>query len=87
MKLWVDSLRTPPDGWTWAKSSSGAIDALCFGMVRQLSLGFDLSDKDATRAVLNWMRENRMWPRAIYVHSGNREEIERVLRIIDQHRT
>ena len=46
MNLWVDDVQPPPDGWAWARTSVGAIDALCFGMVRRLSLAHDLAGND-----------------------------------------
>ncbi|MDV8071257.1 cyclic-phosphate processing receiver domain-containing protein [Rhodococcus sp. IEGM 1366] len=71
MDLWVDDSRTPPDGWVWAKTSAGAIDALCFGMVQRLSLDHDLRGGDTTRLVIGWMRENGVWPQEIRVHCAN----------------
>ena len=28
MKLWIDDVRTSPDGWVWCKSSKEAVDLL-----------------------------------------------------------
>lgn len=83
MNLWVDESRTPPDGWVWAQTSSGAIDALCFGMVERLSLNYDLGD-DTTRLVIRWMHENRMWPREIRVHSADPADVECLTGMIDR---
>ena len=69
------------------KTSSGAIDALCFGMVERLSLGYDLGGRDTTRSVIRWMRENRMWPREICVHSVNPEGAEWLTSMINRYRT
>jgi hypothetical protein len=86
MNLWVDNLRKPPDGWTWAKTSSGAIDALCFGMVERLSLTYDLGGRDTTSTVVFWMIENRLWPREIRIHSDNPAGVEWLTRMIDRYR-
>ncbi|WP_313905573.1 cyclic-phosphate processing receiver domain-containing protein [Rhodococcus sp. KBS0724] len=86
MNLWVDNLRKPPDGWTWAKTSSGAIDALCFGMVERLSLTYDLGGRDTTSTVVFWMLENRLWPREIRIHSDNPAGVEWLTRMIDRYR-
>lgn len=86
MNLWVDNLRKPPDGWAWAKTSSGAIDALCFGMVEQVSLDYNLGGDDTTRSVVRWMRENSVWPREIHVHCINPVRVELLTRFIDRYR-
>ncbi|MGG7102329.1 cyclic-phosphate processing receiver domain-containing protein [Rhodococcus sp. 24CO] len=86
MNLWVDNLWTPPFGWAWAQTSSGAIDALCFGMVERLSLGYGLGGMDTTRPVIRWMRENRIWPREIHVHSANSAGAEWLTGMIDRYR-
>ncbi|MGV8875505.1 MAG: cyclic-phosphate processing receiver domain-containing protein [Rhodococcus sp. (in: high G+C Gram-positive bacteria)] len=50
MKLWVDDLRLPPEGWEWAKTSREAITALSSSDVSELSLDHDLGGDDTTRA-------------------------------------
>ncbi|MCE4267566.1 cyclic-phosphate processing receiver domain-containing protein [Rhodococcus globerulus] len=87
MDLWVDDSCPPPDGWAWAKSSTAAIDALCFGMVERLSLDHDLRDDDTIRVVIRWMRENSMWPKEIHVHGANPSGAEWVTRMIDRYRS
>ncbi|MDV6271741.1 cyclic-phosphate processing receiver domain-containing protein [Rhodococcus globerulus] len=84
MNLWVDNIRKPPDGWVWAKSSSGAIDALCFGMVQRLSLDYDLGDGDTTCSVIRWIRENSMWPREIRIHCTNPVSVDWLTGLIDR---
>ena len=86
MNLWVDVSRPPPDGWAWAKTSAGAIDALCFGMVERLSLDHNLDGDDATRLVILWMHENRMWPQEIRVHSADPVDVECLTGMIDRYR-
>ncbi|MFE4501718.1 cyclic-phosphate processing receiver domain-containing protein [Rhodococcus sp. NPDC056743] len=86
MNLWVDNSCRPPDGWVWAQTSSGAIDALCFGMVERLSLGDELGGDDTTRPVIRWMRENSVWPKDIRVHCANRVCAEWLIGMIDRYR-
>lgn len=86
MNLWVDDSQTPPDGWAWAQTSAGAIDALCFGMVERLSLDHDLGGDDTAHVVIRWMHENRMWPREIHVHSTDPVYIECLTRMINRYR-
>ncbi len=49
MKLWVDDLRTPPDGWAWAKTSAEAIGMLTDHAVTEPSLDHDLGGPTTRR--------------------------------------
>lgn len=42
MRLWVDDLRRPPTGWTWAKTYDEAVEILARGEVTLASLDHDL---------------------------------------------
>lgn len=42
MKLWIDDIRTPPDGWEWAKTSKEAIDVIDNNEVSHISFDHDL---------------------------------------------
>lgn len=86
MNLWVDDIQTPPDGWAWARTSSGAIDALYLGGVQRLSLDHDLGGDDTTRPVVLWMCENGVWPQEIHVHSANPVGVEWLQGMIDRYR-
>ena len=44
MKLWLDDLRLPPQGWHWVKSAKEAIIILKSGVVKEISLDHDLGD-------------------------------------------
>lgn len=48
MKLWLDDLRKPPEGWYWLKTADEAIDCManCVEMeaVSVISMDHDLSD-------------------------------------------
>lgn len=73
MKLWVDDLREPPEGWYWAKTSEHAIEMLILGRnhVEEMSLDHDLGEDDTTRRVVLWMCENSQWPETVGVHTAN----------------
>ena len=47
MKLWIDDLRLPPEGWVWAKTSEEAINILNSGAkIEEMSLDHDLGGDD-----------------------------------------
>ena len=74
MKLWIDDLRTPPEGYLWAKTSDEAIDHLNGYVFALVSFDHDLGGDDTSRRVVDWMRDNLdidEWPRHINIHSAN----------------
>ncbi|UPW10393.1 hypothetical protein M1C59_05990 [Gordonia terrae] len=87
MKLWVDDLRIPPEGWEWAKTSAEAIDLLDARVeeVDVMSLDHDLGGDDTTRAVVLWMCEHEQWPREVRVHSANPVGVEWLTGMIDRY--
>jgi hypothetical protein len=86
MKLWVDDLRTPPNGWAWAKTSREAISLLSIKHVSALSLDHDLGGDDTTRPVVLWMCENEVWPAHIRVHSANPVGVEWLTGMVERYR-
>jgi len=44
MKLWVDDIRVPPEGWLWAKTAREAIDILASLEIDEVSLDHDLGE-------------------------------------------
>lgn len=42
MRLWLDDVRIPPPGWTWAKTAKEAREHLATGLVQEASLDHDL---------------------------------------------
>lgn len=92
MKLWIDDLRTPPSGWTWAKTPDEAIDIInTSNKIDAISLDHDLGeDSDgqslSTRPVLLFLIENEIPVGEVFVHTANpvggqwlREMIDRYL--------
>lgn len=87
MKLWVDDLRVPPVGWSWAKTSREAIELLRTTSLSALSLDHDLGGDDTTRPVVLWMCEHGVWPDEIRVHSANPVGVEWLTGMINRYRT
>lgn len=88
MKIWVDDIRTPPDGYDiWAKTSDKALDILqqCEAIDERpelMSLDHDLGDEDTSRRIVLWMCVNNFWPVEVRCHSSNppgREWIEKMI--------
>lgn len=78
MKLWIDDIRTPPDGtWFWAKSSRQALDYIYWYLfdLTEISFDHDLGDIDTSRVVVLALEEIAMqnWAPKINmkVHSAN----------------
>lgn len=81
MFIWVDDIRTPPEGWDnffWARTSQEAIDYLAYvkeycysDAIQVMSLDHDLGGDDTTRPIVIWMIENDYWPNVVRVHSQN----------------
>ena len=55
MKLWVDDLRVPPDGWVWVMTIGAAIRKLRTGTVTELALDHDLGGRREGRRVAQWV--------------------------------
>lgn len=74
MKLWIDDLREPPEGWDWAKTSREAIALLGDCEYETISFDHDLGGEDTGIKVLNWMAwdcPDLKWPKKIMIHSYN----------------
>lgn len=72
--LWIDDLRTPPEGWAWAKTSDEAIALIQENGERFdfISFDHDLGGDDTSRKVVLWLCENASkWPQQATVHSMN----------------
>jgi hypothetical protein len=90
-KLWLDDIRTPPDGWTWVKTASDAIAALERGNVVEISLDHDLGDDVAYGTgydVVCWIEEavvtRYFLPPNMAVHSANCVGVARMNQGIEQ---
>lgn len=77
MKIWIDDLRVPAEGWLWAKSSQEAIDMLdellaAGGVYDIISFDHDLGGDDTSRRVMNWIIENQFFPTTeVRIHTAN----------------
>lgn len=79
MRLYLDDLREPPEGWIRVKTAPEAISLLAAGGVTHLSLDHDLGDEPGAGTgydVLVWLEEQVALhsfapPDHIAVHSAN----------------
>ena len=78
MKLYLDDVRTTPDGWVRSYTVSETINLLKSNVVAELSLDHDLGDEVGVGTgydVLKWIEEqvvvNHYQPPIIHIHTGN----------------
>lgn len=72
MKLWIDDLRPPPEGWEWARYSVVALLYLHNHDIEEVSFDHDMGRGDTTRSVVLWLCEHPdRWPKVCRVHSMN----------------
>ena len=92
MKVFLDDLRTSPEGWVHVLWPEEVIDLLQTGEVTELSLDHDLGDNSHGTGydVLVWIEEaialNGFVPPAIKIHSANpaaAQRMEAALRSIE----
>jgi hypothetical protein len=87
IKLWIDDIRTPPEGWTWAKTSVEALEIVKDSgkIVDVVSFDHDLGGDDTTRPVALYMAEFNLFPAVVHVHSANRVGVEWLKSLIDRY--
>lgn len=81
--LFIDDVRTPPEGWDWAKTYDEAISMVGNGY-EAISLDHDLSEQHYMAFIensdyelgtgydiLKFMAMNNIWPDILAIHSGN----------------
>lgn len=61
MKLWLDDVRTAPEGWTHVLTVEQAKAALQTGTVEEASLDHDLGACDLCTAVERSQTDGRLW--------------------------
>jgi hypothetical protein len=96
MRVWLDDVRVPPNGWTWVKTSADAIALLAAGGVEEISLDHDLGDDDAFGtgySVVCWIEEavatRGFAPPKMQIHSANivgRARMEQAIASIERRR-
>jgi hypothetical protein len=92
VKLWLDDVRLPPKGWTWAKTVDEAVALFGTTEVTDASLDHDLgTDAEGNelpegRTLVYWMAENDRWPsNSIAVHSANPVGVDYMLGMIERY--
>lgn len=83
MKLFVDDLRRPPNGWSLAKTNSKAIRLLATGAVSIISLDFDIANRpdETFGAVAYYLAAMNERPE-IFFHTANIEAGRKMAKII-----
>lgn len=73
MKVFLDDLRRPPEGWVLVKTVPEVQELVKSGVVEELSLDNDLGPGTPEGYTLvDWMAENNVWPqKKPRVHSMN----------------
>jgi len=77
MNIWLDDVRTPPDGWTWVKTAEEVISLLeSRADIIEIDLDHDLGEYIATGyEVLIWIERqvacNGYDPPKMKVHTAN----------------
>lgn len=85
MKLWLDDIRIPPDGWIWIQNVGGMIEYFekDADAISEISLDHDLGENTETGYdFLVWMErqvaEGNFIPPFISVHSANPVGVKRM---------
>ena len=77
MKIYLDDMRTAPEGWILMKTVPEVLEALASGRVEHLSLDHDLGDDEAGTGydVILWIEKevflNGFTPPKIKIHTAN----------------
>lgn len=93
MKLWLDDVRPPPDGWVWVKSAPDAyvhLDKYWYD-IEEVSLDHDLGDPNPRvtgKEVASYIgNRHRRKPRPLFpmhCHSMNPVGKERILKVYER---
>lgn len=90
IRLWLDDLTPPPEGWVHVRSVNGAIEILEARPVALASLDHDLgahaSNGGNGTALLRWMADNSVWPLyGVRAHARHFLHARAMLQHIDAH--
>jgi hypothetical protein len=75
MKLWVDDIRDPPNGWELARSYNEAISMLLESDINEISLDHDLGEEKTGYDIANFIERHVYYgvfdsPK-IHIHTSN----------------
>jgi hypothetical protein len=95
MRIWLDDIRTPPEGWTWAQTYDEAVGLLERGEAEAISLDHDLGDEnpnghertgyDVLLYLVQMKMDGRPVPGEVRVHSANPVGVARMEGVIDRY--
>jgi len=88
MKIWLDDLRPPPEGFIHVKNLSELQVLLAYQpeTIEVMSFDHDLGDGEPDGyQIIKWMAENHLdrWPVEVLVHSANPPGAENI-RVFDE---
>ena len=69
MKLFLDDIRIPPEGWELVRNYSDCIFRLSAQEYEAVSLDYSLGERFTGLDVLKWMAERRRFPKTLNIHS------------------
>lgn len=78
MKIFLDDLRTAPDGWEVARDYNDMIRLLTANRnnISEISLDYDLDNVRNGLNVCEWIVTNNCWPKKIIIHSSHRTGVK-----------
>lgn len=92
MRIWLDDIRTPPPGWTWAQTYDEAVTLLERGEAEAISLDHDLGDQnpdgrertgyDVLLYIVQLKMDGRPVPDDVRIHSANPVGVTRMEGVI-----
>lgn len=92
MKLWLDDIREPPDGWLWAKNAGQAIaiiQAFADSPLEWEDASFDNDLGEGLpegHTVVYYMAEHNIWPtQKPTAHSSNPPRRDHIRGMIDRY--
>ena len=71
MKVYLDDVRDPPEGWTAARTLHEAITLLRDNYVTHISLDHDLGTSETGYDLIHLMKQFKVFPPEITIHSWN----------------
>lgn len=71
MKLFLDDIRTVPEGWEGVRTYEECVFRLGTGEYDEVSLDYSLGGRFTGLDVLKWMTENQKYPPRLNIHSSH----------------
>jgi hypothetical protein len=85
MKIYLDDLRSCPEGFVPAKNYEECINLLLTNEVTIISLDHDLGQGKTGYDVAKFMVENNIFPEKIYIHSANPVGVDNIYQLLNHY--